>query len=192
MGLMDRVKAQAAQIAQQAQEVAQEGRARIDQVQAVRRGDALLSQLGVAVLAERTGRGNADSQARIDQLITEISAYERDNGLDLVSPAQPGPTQPGFPRPGFPASGPGPFAGPQPGPFAGPQPGPFAGPQPGSAPTGGAGPFSGTGSSSFPDSGGASAADRASPSHGGADGMPTVDTTTNFFPAPDDDQSGTP
>ena len=181
MGLMDRVKAQAAQIAQQAQEVAQEGRARLDQAQAIRRGDGLLRELGVAVLAERTGRGNADGQARIDQLITEISAYERDNGLDLVSPAQPG----------FPTSGPGPFAGPQPGPFAGPQPGPFAGPEPGSAPTGGADPFSGTGSSSFPGSGSASAPDPASPSHGGADGVPTVDTTTNFFPAPDDDQSGT-
>jgi len=162
---MDRVKAQAAQLAQQAQEAAQEGRARIDQVQAIRRGDALLRQLGVAVLAERTGRGNADSQARIDQLITEISAYERDNGLNLVSPTQPG----------FPASG----------------PGPFAGPQPGSAPAG-AGPFSETGSSSFPDSGGASVPDPASPSDGGAGGMPTVDTTTTFFPAPDEDQSGTP
>ena len=176
MGLMDRVKAQAAQLAQQAQEAAQEGRARIDQVQAIRRGDALLRQLGAAVLAERTGRGNADSQARIDQLITEISAYERDNGLDLVSPTPPGSPQPGFPQPGFPASG----------------PGPFAGPQPGSAPAGGDGPFSGTGSGSFPDSGGASGPDPASPPHGGAGGMPTVDTTTSFFPSPDDDQSGTP
>jgi len=138
---MDRVKAQAAQLAQQAQEAAQEGRARIDQVQAVRRGDALLRQLGAAVLAERTGRGTPGSQANIDQLITEITAYERESGLNLVSP-----TQLGFPQPGFPAGG----------------PGPFAGPQPGSAPA------------------------------GGASGMPTVDTTTSFFPAPDDDQSGTP
>jgi len=176
MGLMDRVKAQAAQLAQQAQEAAQEGRARIDQVQAIRRGDALLRQLGAAVLAERTGRGNADSQARIDQLITEITAYERESGLNLVSPAQPGSPQAGFPQPGFPAGG----------------PGPFAGPQPGSAPAGGAGSFSGTGSSSFPDSAGASVQDPAGPQDGGADGMPTVDTTTSFFPAPDDDQSGTP
>jgi hypothetical protein len=173
---MDRVKAQAVQLAQQAQEAAQEGRAKIDQVQAVRRGDALLRQLGAAVLAERTGRGTPDSQAKIDQLITEITAYERESGLNLVSPTQPGFPQPGFPQPGFPASG----------------PGPFAGPQPGSAPTGGAGPFSGRGSSSFPDSGGASVKDPASPSDGGAGGMPTVDTTTSFFPAPDDDQSGTP
>jgi hypothetical protein len=136
MGLMDRVKAQAAQIAQQAQEVAQEGRARLDQVQASRRGDTLLRQLGATVLAERTGRGTADSQARIDQLITEISAYERDNSLDLVSPTQQSFPQPGSPQPGSP--------------------------------------------------------DPASPSPGGTGDMMTVDTTTSFFPAPDDHQSGAP
>ena len=151
MGLMDRVKAQAAQIAQQAQEVAQEGKARLDQVQASRRGDVLLRQLGAAVLAERTGRGTADSQARIDQLITEISAYERDNSLDLISPTQPGSPQPGSPQPGSPQPG-----------FQADAPGPSAGPQ------------------------------AASPSPGGTGDMPAVDTTTSFFPAPDDDQSGAP
>jgi hypothetical protein len=136
MGLMDRVKAQAAQIAQQAQEAAQEGRARIDQVQASRRGDAMLRQLGAAVLAERTGRGAADSQARIEQLINEITAYERESGLNLTNPS---------PQPGAPAGMPGPFGGPQPtapggggAPFPDPGgasfPGP-AGPAPGDAPT---------------------------------------------------------
>lgn len=104
MGLMDRVKAQAAQIAQQAQEAAQEGRARLDQAQASRRGDALLRQLGAVVFAERTGRGAADSQAKIDQLINDIAAYERENGLDLTNPAQQG-----FPPLGFPGGGTGPF-----------------------------------------------------------------------------------
>jgi hypothetical protein len=169
MGLMDRVKAQAAQIAQQAQEAAQEGRSRLDQAQAGRRGDALLRQLGVAVFAERTGRGPADSQAKIDQLINEISAYERQNGLDMTSP-----TQPGFPQPGFPASG----------------PGPFAGPQPGSAPSSGAAPFPGPASGSSPDSGGTSFPDPAGTPPPGTGGIPTVDTTTTFFPAPGDDQPG--
>ena len=169
MGLMDRVKAQAAQIAQQAQEAAQEGRSRLDQVQAGRRGDALLRQLGVAVFAERTGRGTADSQARIDQLINDISAYERENGLNLTSPTQPE----CFPQPGFPASA----------------PGPFGGPQPGSSPSG-AGPFPGTAGSSFPAPGGASFPDPAGPPPEGTGGMPSVDTTTTFFPAPGDDQPG--
>lgn len=84
MSLMDKVKAQATQIAQQAQGAAQEGRAKIDQVQASRRGDALLRQLGSLVLAERTGRGSPDGAARIEKLITEISSYERQNGLNLA------------------------------------------------------------------------------------------------------------
>lgn len=169
MGLMDRVKAQAAQIAQQAQEAAQEGRARLDQAQGSRRGDALLRQLGAAVFAERTGRGPADSQAKIDQLINEISAYERQNGLDMTNP-----TQPGFPQAGFPGGG----------------PGPFAGPQQGSAPSGGAGQFPGPASGSSPDAGGTSFPDPAATPPPGTGGMPSVDTTTSFFPAPGDDQSG--
>jgi hypothetical protein len=169
MGLMDRVKAQAAQIAQQAQEAAQEGRARLDQVQASRRGDALLRQLGAAIFAERTGRGAADSQAKIDQLINDLVAYERQNGLDLTNPAQPG-----FPQPGFPAS----------------VPGPFGGPQPGSAPSGGAGPFPGPASGSSADSAGASFPGPAGTPPPGTGGTPTIDTTATFFPAPGDEQPG--
>jgi hypothetical protein len=109
MGLMDKVKAQANQLAQKTQEAAQEGKAKIDQAQANRRGDALLRQLGAAVFAERTGRGTPDSQAKIEQLISDISAHERENGLNLT-PTQP--TQPNVPQPGFPADTPGPFPGP--------------------------------------------------------------------------------
>ncbi len=184
MGLMDRVKAQAAQIAQQAQEAAQEGRSRLDQVQAGRRGDALLRQLGAAVFAERTGRGTTDSQARIDQLINDISAYERENGLDLTSPAQPS-----FPQAGFPAGAPGPFGGPQPGSAPSGGAGPFGGPQPGSAP-GGAGPFPGPASGSAPDPAGPPYPDPSGSPPPGTGGMPAVDTTTTFFPPPGDDQPG--
>jgi hypothetical protein len=86
MGLMDRVKQQANQLAQMTQDAAQEGRNRIDQAQASRRGDALLRQLGAAVFAERTGRGTPDSQAKIEQLISEISTHEQQSGLNLTSP----------------------------------------------------------------------------------------------------------
>jgi hypothetical protein len=94
MGLMDKVKAQATQLAQKTQEAAQEGRARLDQAQAARRGDALLRQLGAAVYAERTGRGTADSQATIDQLVSTISAHERENGLNLTQATVPPPGSP--------------------------------------------------------------------------------------------------
>jgi len=88
MGLMDRVKAQATQLGQKAQEAAQEGKARIDQAQANRRGDAMLRQLGIAVYEERTNRGSPDSQAKIDRLISDISAHERENGLNLSDQPQ--------------------------------------------------------------------------------------------------------
>jgi hypothetical protein len=84
---MDKVKAQANQLAQQTREAAEQGKAKLDQAQANRRADQMLRQLGTLVFAERTGRGTADSQAKIDQLITDISAHERENGVNLADPA---------------------------------------------------------------------------------------------------------
>jgi hypothetical protein len=95
MGLMDKVRAQATQLAQKTQEAAQEGKARLDQAQANRRGDALLRQLGALVFADRTGRGTPDSQARIDQLISAISAHEQQNGLNLAQATAPPAESPG-------------------------------------------------------------------------------------------------
>jgi hypothetical protein len=105
---MDRVKAQANQLAQMTQDAAQEGKARIDQAQANRRGDALLRQLGAAVYADRTGRGTPDTQAQIEQLISDISTHERDNGLNLTP--QPSGPQSNVPQPGNPTDNP--FPGP--------------------------------------------------------------------------------
>jgi hypothetical protein len=94
MGLMDKVKAQATQLAQKTQEAAQEGKARLDQAQANRRGDALLRQLGTLVFAERTGRGTAETQPQIDQLISTISLHERETGLNMAQPTVPPPASP--------------------------------------------------------------------------------------------------
>jgi hypothetical protein len=107
MGLMDKVKAQATQLAQKTQEAAQEGKNRLDQAQANRRGDALLRQLGALVFAERTGRGTPDSDAKIDQLISTISTHEQQNGLNLA--------QTTVPPPGSPADEDGPGSGTPPG-----------------------------------------------------------------------------
>ena len=76
MGLMDKVKAQATELAQQ-------GKAKYDQVQATRRADALLRNLGALVYAERTGRGAGDSQAQIDKLVADLKAHEAANGINL-------------------------------------------------------------------------------------------------------------
>jgi hypothetical protein len=181
---MDRVKAQATQLAQQAQEAAQEGRARLDQAQAGRRGDMLLRQLGALVFAERTGRGTADSQARIDQLISDISAYESQNGLNLADPPQPGFGQSVFGQSssGQPPAGQGAqeqtgfgqsvSGQPQPAQQAGFPADPQTGP-------GQAGP------------GHADTVQTPSPA-GPVGAMPSVDTTTSFFPGPDDKGDGGP
>ncbi len=144
MGLMDKVKAQATQLAQKTQEAALEGKAKLDQAQAGRRGDALLRSLGAAVFAERTGRGTADSQGKIDKLIADISAHERENGLNLADPS------PVVPQPTFPADPPSPF------------PGPAASTFPGAGSTS----FPDAGATSFPDAGTTSFPDAGNPAPG--------------------------
>ena len=81
MGLMDRVRVQAAQIAQMTQEAAQEGRVKLDQAQARRRADAMFRDLGAAVYAERTGRGGPDGAAKVDRLVKALSRQEAEQGL---------------------------------------------------------------------------------------------------------------
>jgi len=101
MGLMDKVKAQAGQLAQKTQDTAREGKARLDQAQANRRGDQLLRNLGALVYAERTNRGTPDTQDQVDKLVKDIQAHEAENGINLSSsgtagvPPQGGPSQPG-------------------------------------------------------------------------------------------------
>jgi hypothetical protein len=169
MGLMDKVKAQANQLAQ-------EGKAKIDQAQANRRGDALLRQLGALVYADRTGRGTSDTQAKIEQLISDISAHERENGLNPASPQQSGP-QPGGPQPG----------GPQPG---GPQSsGPQANvPQPGYPQDN---PFPGPAGSTYPPAGSSEDAGQVFPPPGGGPdaGSSFPPPGTQFFPPPGDSDS---
>jgi hypothetical protein len=178
MGLMDRVKAQASQLAQQAMDATQEGKAKLDQVQAQRRGEAMLRQLGAAVFAERTGRGTPDSQAKIDQLVNAISAHEQANGLNLTTDPASSPGgggQPPFQAGQAPGAEP-PF---QPGQAPGAEP-PF---QPGQAP-GGEDPFPG-GAAPFqsPESDTGSA-----PPHQG----PMTINQGPFFSAPDPDQETPP
>jgi hypothetical protein len=203
MGLMDRVRAQATQIAQQAQGAAQEGKNRLDQAQAGRRGDVLLRQLGALVFAERTGRGTADSQAQIDQLINEISAHENQNGLNLADPSQAGFGQSLFGQSVFGQSVFGQASSSQP-PAGETAPGqaPFGQPPAGETGPGQAAP----GQSGFgpADPGqqppgpqpGITANPQAQPGQTapppGTGAMPSVDTTTSFFPAPGDEDSGTP
>ncbi len=83
MGLMDKVKAQASTLAQSANA----GMAKLDAMPAQRRADTLLRNLGLAVLAERTGRATADTQTQIDQTLAELAQHEAQNNVDLVQQA---------------------------------------------------------------------------------------------------------
>jgi hypothetical protein len=85
MGLMDRVREQAAQVAQKTaqatQEAALQGKAKLDQAQAKRRADAMFRDLGAAVYAERTGRGGTDTADKIERLVKALSQQESEQGL---------------------------------------------------------------------------------------------------------------
>jgi hypothetical protein len=94
MGLMDKVKAQASELAQQ-------GKAKYDEAQATRRANALLRNLGAVVYADRTGRGSGDTQAQIEKLVADLKAHEAASGINLAPEPtdQPGPSGPGQPGP---------------------------------------------------------------------------------------------
>jgi hypothetical protein len=93
MGLMDRVREQAAMAAQRAtqltQDAAQQGKARMDQAQAKRRADAMFRDLGAAVYAERTGRGGTDTADKIERLVNALQQQEADQGLGDTNGSAP-------------------------------------------------------------------------------------------------------
>jgi hypothetical protein len=88
MGLLDKVKAQAATATATARDVAkdaaQKGQARLDSIQAKRVADALLHDLGAAVYAQRTGRGAEGSESDVERIVASLRAYEAEHGaVDL-------------------------------------------------------------------------------------------------------------
>jgi hypothetical protein len=84
MGLMDKVKEQATVLAQKTQDTARDSRAKLDQVQVKRRADAMLRDLGAAVYAERTGRSTTETDAKIDKLVSDLTAFETEHGASFV------------------------------------------------------------------------------------------------------------
>ena len=80
MALMDKMKAQAAQLAQKAQEAGKAGQSKIDEVQAKRRADGLLRQLGLAAYTQLNGAATPDMDAHVDSLVAGLKAYEAQYG----------------------------------------------------------------------------------------------------------------
>lgn len=88
MGLLDRVKEQAATATAtataRAKDAAQKGQAKLDAMQAARAADSLLRDLGAAIYAERTGRALPGTEAMVERVIEELRAHEAEHGpIDL-------------------------------------------------------------------------------------------------------------
>ena len=80
MALIDKVKAQASQLAQKAQEAGKAGQAKLEDVQARRRADGMLRDLGAAIYAQRSGGAGGEGDAEIDRLVSELAAFESEHG----------------------------------------------------------------------------------------------------------------
>ena len=87
MALMDKMKAQAATIAQKAQEAGKAGQAKIEEVQAKRRADGMLRQLGLLTYKEMNGASGPDAQSQVDSLVAELKPYEAEFGPLTNAPA---------------------------------------------------------------------------------------------------------
>ena len=87
MGLMDKVKAQATQLADKAQQAGQAGQAKLQDLQAKRKGDALLLELGGEVYNQKVGRADGSADTRIAGLVARLQAYEAEHGTLTVTSA---------------------------------------------------------------------------------------------------------
>jgi hypothetical protein len=103
MGLMDKVKAQATQLADKAQQAGQAGQAKLADLQAKRKGDALLLELGGEVYSQKVGRADAGADTRIAGLVARLQAYEAEHGTLSVTSAD-SPPDAGVPTAGVPTS----------------------------------------------------------------------------------------
>ncbi|HEY7946693.1 MAG TPA: hypothetical protein VID75_03395 [Acidimicrobiales bacterium] len=87
MGLMDKVKAQATQLADKAQQAGQAGQAKLADIQAKRKGDALLLELGGEVYSQKVGRADGQADTRIAGLVARLQAFEAEHGTVAVTSA---------------------------------------------------------------------------------------------------------
>jgi hypothetical protein len=87
VGLMDKVKAQATQLADKAQQAGQVGQAKIAELQAKRKADALLLELGGIEYLRRAGRPLPDGETRAASVVARLQAHESEHGPISVTEA---------------------------------------------------------------------------------------------------------
>ena len=88
MGLLDKVKEQAGQIADKAQQGVTQGKDKIEELQVHKKGDALLRDLGAAYFAQLRHDGPA---AAVDAALAAMDAHVAEHGqpartVDLTDP----------------------------------------------------------------------------------------------------------
>ena len=89
MALFDKVKAQATQLGQKAQEAGRAGQAKIEEAQARKQLEALYRALGAAVFADHAGRGNEETAAEIQRLYGELEEFETSHGQTVMEAPPP-------------------------------------------------------------------------------------------------------
>jgi hypothetical protein len=87
MGLMDKVKSQATQLAEKAQQAGQAGTAKLAEVQAKRKADALLLELGGITYLQRQGRADPSAESRATELVGLVHQHETEHGPVAVTSA---------------------------------------------------------------------------------------------------------
>jgi len=85
VGILDKVKQQAAQLkdSEKVKEVADKVKEKVEDVQARRKANDLLAELGRLLYAQQTGRTNATAEAEIARLVADLRALE-DDGLTIL------------------------------------------------------------------------------------------------------------
>ena len=85
MGLMDKVKAQATQLAEKAQEAGKAGQAKLGTLQTKKQADTLLRELGAHHFAKAKGRGDDQTDTKIAGVMAQLDAHEAEHGqIDLT------------------------------------------------------------------------------------------------------------
>lgn len=95
MGLMDKLKEQAGQVADKAQKGAAQAQAKFEAAQAKRSSDSLLRDLGAAYYAEQRQGGSHDA---VDKALASLDAHAGEVGTVDTSTSGPQP-MPGNPAP---------------------------------------------------------------------------------------------
>ncbi len=88
MGLLDKVKEQAGQIAEKAQQGVAQGKDRLEEMQANKKFEALLQDLGAAHYAQLRHQGSPDA---VQTALAAVDAHAKEHG-EPDAPTTPGHT----------------------------------------------------------------------------------------------------